>query len=307
MAVTESIRNLDFPTVTDKEATLDLEKVVTVDSEGDERYILTATPGTTTTAAGDVAIDPVLIEYFKSGYVRSSGFQSPPFTIGASNDTLQISIDGSTVRSVSLTQGSGLTGDDVADDLQTQINLLAATGGDEEGNLAFLNAIVSFENGKLFIISGSLARSFTGTGKSSISITAGASNDVTATLGLDIVTSSEEISSKLVTEAQLTGSTTSPSGVGDVIPLDDVTDLSAGDAFTIYDGTNREYFVATSVSGNNLLTYSGALSNTYASGSVVQNIFERDADSSLASPYRDVDEVVRAILRTVAVQIDFSG
>jgi len=307
MAVTESIRNLDFPTVTDKEVTLDLEKVVTVDSEGDERYILTATPGSTTLAADDETINPVLIEYFKSGYVRSSGFKSPPFTIGPTNDTFQISIDGSTTRSISLTQGSGLTGDDVADDMQAQINLLAAAGGLEEGNLAFLNAIVSFENGKFVIISGSLAKSFTGTGKSSVAITAGASNDVTATLGLDIVTSSEAIASKLVVEAQLTGSTSSPSGVGDVIPLDDVTDLSAGQAFTIYDGTNREYFVATSVSGNNLITHSGSLTNTYASGSVVQNLYERDPDSTLASPYRDADEVVRALLRTIAVQVDFSG
>ena len=307
MSVTESIRNLDFPTVTDKDVTLDLESVITPDSEGDERYILSATPGTTTLGAESATIDPVLIEHFKAGYIRSSGFQTPPFTVGASTNTFQISIDGSTYRSITLTQGTGLTGDDVADDVQTKINLLAATGGDEEGNIAFLNCIVSFENGKFVIISGSLARSYTGSGKTSIAVQAGTTNDVSAVLGLDLITSSEAISSKLVVEAQLTSATTSPSGVGDVIPLDDVSDLSVGDAFTITDGSNRDYFVALSVSGNNLLAASGSLSTTYSGGSVVQNIFERDPDTSLSSPYQDVDAIVRAILRAIAVQIDFES
>lgn len=308
MAVTESIRNLDLPSVTDKEITLDLEKVVTTDSEGDERYILTATPGTTTLGSEGATISPLLTEYSKSGYVRSSGFKNPPFTISSSNNQLQISIDGSTFRTISLAVGTGLTMTDIEDDMQQKINLLAAAGGLEEGNLSFLNAIVSVENGKFVIISGSLSKSFTGTGKSSVAVQAGLTNDASTTLGFDVVTSSESLSSKLVLEAQLTGEVTTQSGVGDIVPLDDVTGFSSGDAMTIYNGSDRDYFIVTSVSGNNLITHEDSLPlATYSGGAIVQNIFERDADSSLASPYESVDDIVRALLRSIAGQVDFES
>src|SRR3989304_6889933 len=118
MAITESIKNLSFPSVTDKEVTLDLEKAITTDSEGDERYILSATPGTTTLGVDAVAIDPLLIEYSKAGYVRSSGYKTPPFTITTSNNAFRISIDGSTFREIVLDSGVSLTGEDVEDDIQ---------------------------------------------------------------------------------------------------------------------------------------------------------------------------------------------
>lgn len=307
MVVTESIRNLDFPTVTDKEVTLDLEKAVTTESEGDEIYLLTATPGTTTTAAEGAVISPLLVDFFKSGYARSSGFKNPPFTISASNNQLQISIDGSSLRTITLDTGGGLTGNDVSDDLQNKINLLAADGGLEEGNLAFLNAIVSYENNKFVIISGSFSRSYTGSGKSSVSVSPGTTNDASVTLGFNVSVTSEAIASKLVSEAQVTGATSS-SGSNDLIPVDDVSDLNVGDAFTIYNGTDRDYFIATSISGNYLVTHSGSVPLlTYSGGAIVQNIFERDPDAELASPYRSTDEVVRALLRAIAVQIDFSS
>ena len=307
MAVTEQILNLDFPSVTDKEATVDLSKAVTTDSEGDERYLLTGTPGTTTQAEGAVDIDPVLIEFVKSGYVRSSGFKNPPFTITVTNNTLLISIDGSTPIQILLESGTGLTGDDIADDLQNKINLLAATGGAAEGNLAFLNAVVSFENNRFVIISGSLARSFTGAEKSSVAVTAGASNDASVTIGFDVSTSSEAIASKLVTEGLLTGPTTT-GAVGEIIiPLNDVTAYSAGQAITIYNGADRDYSVIAQVSGNNLVSPASTIpAATYSGGAIVQNIFERDSDSQLASPYESVDDITRAIIRTIAGQIDFS-
>lgn len=307
MAVTESIRNLDLPSITDKEVTLDLEKVVTTESEGDERYILSATPGTTTLGEDGATLSPLLTEYAKAGYVRSSGFKNPPFNITSSNNQLQISIDGSTLQTITLAVGNGLTMDNIADDLQEKINLLAATAGPLEGNLAVLNAIVSVENGKFVIISGSLSKSFTGPNRSSVSVSAGLTNDATATLGFNVVTSSEQIAAKLVLEAELTGDVTSPSGVGDVVPLDDVTGYSAGQPMAIYNGTDRDYFVVTSVSGNSLITHSGSIPlATYEAGAVVQNIFERDADSSLASPYESVDDIIRALLRAIAGQVDFT-
>lgn len=307
MAVTESIRNLDLPSVTDKDVTLDLEKVVTTESEGDERYILSATPGTTTLGDGGATIDPLLTEFAKAGYVRSSGFKNAPFNITASNNQLQISVDGSSFQTISLATGNGLTMEDVSDDMQQKINLLAAEGGALEGNLAVLNAIVSVENNKFVIISGSLSKTFTGPERSSVAILPGATNDASATLGFDIITSSEDISSKLVIESQLTGDVYSPSGVGDVVPLDDVTGFTTGQAMTVSNGSSRAYFVVTSISGNALITHSGSIpSATFSGGSVVQNVFERDADSSLASPYESVDDITRALLRSIAGQIDFT-
>jgi hypothetical protein len=307
MAITESIRNLSFPSITDKEVTLELEKSITTDSEGDERYLLSAIPGTTTLGVEGASIDPLLIEFSKAGYVRSSGFKTPPFTITSVNNTFRISIDGSTFRDIILDSGVSLTGQDVEDDMQVKINALAATGGVEEGNIAFLNSIVTFVGGKFEIISGSLSKTYTGVNKSSVAILPGLTNDVTVTLGMDLLISSEELASKVVAEAFLTGATSETIDGEVVIPVDDVTELSEGLAYTIYNGSDRHYFIATSISGNSLITHSGSVPTaTYSGGALVQNIFERDPDLGITSPYESVDDLLRALVRSIAVQIDFT-
>lgn len=303
MAITETVKDIELNPSVSLTATLDMNKVVLVDSEGDEKYVLTCV--TSATAAGGASISDIYIRDFKMGYSKSSGFKNPPFTISATNNTLQVSIDGSTPRSITLDSGSGLSGDDIATDIQAKIAALAAAAALEEGNLAFLNCTVLFQEGQLIIMSGSLSNTYTGAEKSSVSVTAGATNDASVTLGFNIPVESEALSSKRAAESTLASAFTAS---GTTLLLNSVEDMNAAEAYTITDGTNREYFIVDTVTsgGAQLSVASGAITNSYASGSVVQRIFERDASADLASPVEDIDSIYRFGLKSLANQMDFS-
>lgn len=285
-----------------KTVSLDIVKNVFADSEGDEQYaLLLSTTATSKLNAG--AIANTYLRDFVVGYSKSRKVNGP-FTIDGTNNQLQISIDGSASVEITLTPGTGLTPENIVDDLQTQISSLSAVGEPEEGNLAFLNADVDFVEGRFRILSGSISDTYTGNAKSSVAVTSGA-NDVSVLLGFDIPIESEALASKTPAESiTISGYTTS----GTVLALESVTGLNAGEAFTITDGINREYFIATAVtSGSAELTIdSTALSNSYSAGSVVQRIFERDPDIVLASPIKTVDEVMKFSLKNVVNQIDFT-
>ncbi len=308
MAISELLRNLEsYPSKT-KTVVLDLQKVIPIDNNGDEIYVISATPSPTTMVGiGGGSINPVFIREFKSGYCKSSGFKNPPYTVTSGNSKLRVSIDGSSYYEITLSSGSGLTGEDVARDLQTQITAIGGDGASEEGNAAFLNTSVKYENGRFVVIAGSVSNTFTGVGKSSVQILPGTSGDASATLGFDIPVVSELIASSTATETVLVSGYTA--NTGNTLVVDSVQDLSTGMAFTISDGTNREYFVASGIVGNSIYfssaTVSG-LSNSYAIGSIIQKIFERDADSDLASPHVDIDAIVRFALQGIGSQIDFS-
>jgi hypothetical protein len=304
MAISETVKDIELNPSVSKTATLDMDKVVLVDSEGDEKYVLTCT--TTATATGGATIADIYIRDFKMGYSKSSGFKNAPFTISSTNNTLQISIDGSDAQSITLDEGTGLNGDDVAADLQSKIAALAAAAAVEEGNLSFLNCTVVFEDGRFVIMSGSVSNTYTGTGKSSVVVTAGATNDASITLGFNIPTESETLSSKRAAESTLSSSFTA-SGI--TLTLNSVEDMNSAEAYTITDGTNREYFmVETVTSGSNTLTVtSGAVTNSYASGSIVQRLFERDSSAPLASPLEDIDAIYRFGLKSLNNQMDFTS
>lgn len=300
MAITETVRDVDnYPNKT-KTVVLDLQKIIPIDNEGDEVYVINST--TTAVKPGNTAISQVFIREYKAGYARSSGLKSPPYNISGSNNALRISIDGSSLRNLTLTSGTGLSGEDVARDLESQITSLAASGQLESGNTAYLNTTVDFKNNKFLVVAGSISNTFTGVGRSSVTISSGTSNDATSSLGFDIYTSSEALAGMQAVEASLTATY---SGVGD-LQVNNTTGLAAGQAFVIMSSANKEYFVASGVGANSIGVTSGSITNTYPTGSLVQKIYERDAELTVASPYEDIDSIVRFALRGTANQIDFS-
>lgn len=303
MAITETIRDVEnYPTKT-KTVTLDLQKIVPIDNEGDEVYVVSAAPGTgSTNKVGGGAINPIFMREFKAGFARSSGFVNPPFTITSSNKNIRVSIDGSTYREIALEEGTGLTGDDIAADMQAKINALASVGGLEAGKVEFLSATVEFKNNKFAIVSGSISNTYTGVGKSSVKLLPGATNDISSTIGFNIYFNSEDLSGIQVSQTVLTSGYTS----GTTLNVSSSTGLVAGNAFMLTDGTNKEYFVASGISTAVIEISGTGLANAYASGSLVQKIFERDPDSELASPYEDMDSLTRFALRSIANQTDFS-
>jgi len=302
MAINETIRDLEINLTKTKTVTLDLAKVVPLDNQGDEIYILSSV-STAVKIGGGTAL-PIFVREFKAGYCQGSGFKSPPFTISGTNNALQVSIDGSVFRSIALASGNALTGEDVASDLQTKINALAGVGQLEANNLSFLNATVGFINNRFRLVSGAISNTYTGVGKSSADINAGVSNDASVTLGFDTKVVSEAMASKQATETILTSGYT---GGASVLNVSATTGLAAGQPFSIYDGTNREYFVASGISSNTI-TISGAtgVANSYTTGTVVQRLFERDPIAAIPSPYQDVDSIVRFSLRSIANQLDFT-
>lgn len=301
MSISEILRDIENYPLKTKTVTLDLQRIVPIDNEGDEIYVITSTPATGTVKIGGGTINPIFVRDFKAGYIKSSGKKNPPFTVTSGSKSLRLSIDGSAFVNIDLTEGSGLTGDSIADDMQTQINALASSGT-VSGNIAFLNATVEFKNNCFEIIAGSISNTYVGVGKSSVAVISGATNDITASLGFNIPISSELLSSKQATETILTSPYTA-SGIA--LTVESVSDLTAAQAFTISDGINREYFVASGVAANTINLHYG-LVNSYDSGSVVQKIFERDPRADLASPYDNLDIITRFALRSVANQIDFS-
>jgi hypothetical protein len=302
MAINEVVRDIENNPSRTKTVTLDLQKIVPLDNQGDEAYVLNST--STATKIGGGTASPIFVREYKVGYCQSSGFKNSPFNISGTNNSLKVSIDGSTARTVTLASGNGLSGDDLARDLQAKINALAGTGQLEANNLAFLNATVEFINNRFRILSGSISNTYTGVGKSSVDVVAGDSNNATLTLGFDKKTYSESMAGKQATETILSAGYTSG---GPTLTVESTTGLAAGYAFSIFDGTNREYFVASGVGSNSIdIVGSGGLTFSYSGGAVVQRIFERDPIADVASPLDNVDSIVRFSLRAIANQLDFS-
>lgn len=300
MAINEVIYDLENTPNVSKTVTLDLKKVIPIDNQGDEVYVLSAT--TTAKKHGSAAISPLYIREFKSGYCKSSGHVAGPFTIDTTNNKLSISLDGSLTREITIASGVGLSGEDIASDIQTKLSVLAALSGVEQDNSAFLNCNVMYDNNRFTVVAGSMSNTYTGLGKSSATILPSTSGDARSLLGFDKQISSELISANRPIETLVSSGYSS----GLILTVETVSGVDAGEAFTIFDGTNREYFVASGVAANTInLHYS--LSNGYAVGSVIQKIFERDPDSDMVnSPHQTVDEIMRFGMMAIANQIDFS-
>lgn len=285
-----------------KTVTLDIIKNVFADSEGDEQYSLTLTTTATSKISGDV-ISNAYIRDVKVGYSKSKKVTGP-FTIDGTNNQLQVSIDGSPAQIITLASGTSLTPKDIADNLQSQLSGLGGVGAPLEGDLGFLNASVDYIDGRFRILSGSISDTYTGAAKSSVAVTSG-SNDAAALLGFDIPIESEDLASKVPGETIVTSSFTAS---GTTLQLETVNGYNANEAYTITDGTNREYFIADAVaSGTGQLTVaSGAITNSYGVGSTVQKIFERDPDNTVASPFNTVDDIMRFSLKNIVNQINFT-
>lgn len=300
MAINETVQDLEnYPSKT-KTITLDIKKIIPIDNEGDEVYVGVAS--TTATKIGGGTIDPINIREFKVGYCKSSGFVEAPFTIASGNNQLKVSIDGSPERPIILSSGVGLTGDDIARDLQAQISALAAVSGIEDRNPAFLNCTVSFKNNRLVVIAGSLSNTYTGIGKTSVNVLPGDAGSADATLGFDKKIVSEELASKQATETLLSSSYST----GTDLTVESIAGFSDGYACTITDGVNREYFVVSGSASNTLTMVGSGLVNTYDAGSIIQRIFERDPSADLASPLDTIDDFYRFALKSIANQINFA-
>lgn len=314
MAVNVTVRDIvNFPGGTAKTVTVDVIQVVPVAGqplEGDEIWVTSTT--TAATASGAAAIEDIFKNKMKRGYLRSSGLITGNIDIpSVARFKVAIDEDISSALEITLSEGSNILPNDVAQNIEDSIQGAATIqgGGAKEGNLSYLNAQVRFTNNKFEIESGTVAESFTGTGRSAVVIDAPDSGfDIRATLGLDITTFSQDLASREIIETDLTANYTS----GDTLTVRSTAGLSDGDALEVLDGTNSVIALLSGTISSSQLRFvsvSGAgfgLANTFSSGALLRKLHQVDVVDPV-SAITTVDELYRFAIDSMVNQIDFSA
>jgi hypothetical protein len=285
-----------------KTVSVDIKSLVDAGSDGDELWFLVAS--TSARATGNTSIDDELASYMLNGYSKTSGLTSPPYIVESGTNYLQVSIDGSVVREITVDPGT-YSGDAFSDKLEETIRDLAGEGGLEAGNISFKNASVDYYNGRIRIKSGTTSNTFTAAGKSSVAVTDGnTAQGFAAQLGFDMPFESETLATQCASIYVTSVSSTSSSG-GTTLNVNNGTNFSAGEALYVTDGTNSEYGIVGTGGQNNLVMKSNLL-HTYAAGARVQRVVYTDPDSLPPSPLDTIDKVLTSKISSIVAQIDFA-
>ena len=282
-----------------KTVSVDVKSLVDSGSDGDELWFLVVS--TSARASGNTTIDDELASYMLNGYSKTSGLSSPPYIVASGTNHLKVSIDGSVAREIEVTPGT-YVGDAFADEIQDLVRGLAEENEAEAGNLSFKNATVDFFNGRVRIKSGTTSNTYTGAGKSSVTVTDGTTTTgLAAQVGFDLPYESDTLA---VQCGRIYVTEVASSSSGTTLHVSNGSAISAGDALYITNGTNSEYALV-QTGGSNSLTLKSSLSTTYSSGRV-QRVVYADPDSLPPSPLDTVDKVLTAKISSVVAQIDFS-
>ncbi len=317
MAVNVTTRDIvNFPGGTAKTVTVDIIQAVPKgSSEGDELWLMSTV--TTATASGGGSIENIFKNEMIRGFYKSSGLVSGPFTITGTTK-IKVAIDeaiGSGVE-ITLTNGNNLSGSDIAQDLETLIQAQGVIGGGgaKIGNLSYLNAQVRFVDGKFQVESGTVADSFTGTTRSSVDLSAPASDtDAFTSLGFDLGVSSETLSARQMVETGVASAYAST----DIISVDSTVNLSAGDSIQIVNPTTSQVVLVSGVgTGDGLsageirfVTASGISTNlsiAAPTGTLVRKL-DSLIDSAPVSAVKTMDALYRFGIDSLVNQIDYSA
>jgi hypothetical protein len=308
MAINTAVYDLDGYSENSKTVTLDLLKIVPVGAQGDEKFVLTCKTSAYSNFTDKTTIDDIFIQEFLCGWCKSSGFKGAVFTITSINKGLKIKIDNvSKFYDIVLTEGTNLTGDAVAADIQEKLRASSMETTDTGKVLGYKNCRCSFINIRFVIKSGTISKMLSGSNASSVEIDI--TGTASVTLGFDLPVASKTLAGTDIREV-----------VSSVYTADDDTlnvqsglAYSPGDAMYITDGTNVDYFTA--VSGTEtaiqIPTLSGngftGISHSYAAGSKVQKLKYNDPEYKPASCLDSVDDALTWGILSLANQIDFSG
>ena len=325
MAVNVTVYDLDNYPDNSKTVTTDQKTLVPVGYEGDEQWVLSFTTSAYSDNTDRIAIQDIYVREIKAGWLKSSGFTGSggKFTlVSGSSNQLKIKLDNSAGQTagggyyvVELTAGVNLTGDAIADDLQTKIRALPSdtnwNTADSGYQLSYINAMVDFADGRLKIISGHVGQYYTGTQRSSVDVAKYSADTCYENLGFDLSITSESIAGISAKEALLASNYTTDTasmiiGVG--------TGVVNGDCMLITDGTNTDYFQVITVSGviltvptNGVNGFIG-ISNSYTAGvSKVQLLKEQDPEQVPTAYHDTVDSITRWGISSMVSQIDFSS
>jgi hypothetical protein len=305
MAVNVSVFDLDNYPNNSKTVTVDLSELVPYGSGGEDFWVLSSR--TSATASGGATIQRLYINDTKLGWLKASGLNAGPYSVTGAMQHLTVSIDeaiGSGVE-IELTDNVlSLGGDTVAADLQIKIQALGKIGGAKEGNLSYLNACVTFVNGRFKVVSGTVSSEYIGANRSSVAITDGTTTTgLAAELGFDIPFTSETLAGTPVVQTSVSSAYTAPSTT---LLVTTAGVVSEGDCIAVSDGTNKEFRGVESSIGNTV-TLSSGFTNSYAGDSLLQVLDVRDPSGEPPPAYAKIDDYVKFSIASMVNQIDFSS
>jgi hypothetical protein len=313
MATNVTVRDLENYPDNFKTVTVDQSTLVPVGARGDEKWVNSFT----TTAYSDntalTAIQDIYVQEFKAGWYKSSGLVSGPFIIQSGRQWLGVQIDANSTYYIQLDAGT-YGGDTLASTMEEKIRAIPTISGTwqtGDDTLAYKNAIVDYVNGKFVIVSGNVGESYTGTNKTSVTVTASGADTLFSYLSFKLGASSESLASNLPTQTLL-GTTFTASGSTLVLVSD--IGFAAGDSGYITDGVNTDYF--TVISGSSL-TWTvptvgsngfAGITHTYTAGETkVMRLRLQDPDQEPTYYHNTVDSIVRWGIASLVNQIDFSS
>lgn len=325
MAINIDTQDLEnYPGIT-KRVTVDQAQIVPLGFEGDEKFVLKFT----TTAYSDIlnttAIQDLYITDFITGWCKSSGFAGSggKFDIDATHNRIKVKLDATVSGSddsgyyeIILDYNDDLTpidGSDIATDMESKIRALTIVTADSGFALSYTNCSVEYIDGKFYIISGSVASSYSGSNRSSVKVVAGSTNSCINELGFGLSLDSQYLNSVSVKETYITSNYTT-----DTTPLIVAagTGVSAGDCFMIRDDVYTDYCTAisgttdTSIVVPTMSTHNYiGITNSYTttSGAKIQLLREQDVDGVPTMWHNSIDSVTRAGVRNIINQIDYSS
>jgi len=198
--------------------------------------------------------------------------------------------------------------------MEEKIRALTLHTEDTGFSLSYINASVEYQDGKFYIVSGSLGSYFTGEDRSSVKVMAANSNDCSDELGFNLPMDSETLSGIAIKESYITVNYTT-----DTTPLIIAagTGVEAGDCLMITDGgTKVDYFTAISGTTSTSIVVATVANNSYvgiansyttASGARVQILRQQDPEGIPTMWYTDIDSIVRWGIKSIVNQVDYSS
>lgn len=322
MATNVTVYDLENYPDNSKTVVVDQKTVVPIGYEGDEQWVLSFTTTAYSDNTSRTAIEHMYVREMKCGWIKSSGLVGNIFTIGSSTKTLKITMDKSTGYYIQLMEGNNLKGDAIATDMETKIRAIPDGGAwnstaDSAYELSYRNASVEFEDGKFWIVSGSMERYYTGddVDRSSVEVTYSGVDTCYQVLGFDLPISSKTLAGTGVKEVLVSSTYTAGAAT---LSVNSGSGVTVADALMITDGTNTDYFTAMSgttdtsiaiatvgVQGYNGIAYTYTVSGTLHAK--VQILREQDPDGVPSQYYDTVDGVIRHGIKSIANQLDFSS
>lgn len=316
---------VNYPGTT-KRVTIDLESIVPLGSEGDEKFVLSATTSAYSNNTSRTAIQDLYVTEMKSGWCKSSGFAgaSGKFYIDDTHKSIKIKMD----ATVSGTDGNGyytvtltpnedqtpISGEVIAAELEEGIRAIADNLNTNDTGFysAYRNASVEYRNSKFWIVSGSISSYYSGNNRSSVLVASADTNDCLEILGFDLPTSSYALSNVAVKETLLNSNYVAGAGT---LSVNTGTGASVGKAFMITDGTNTEYFTALSGTTDSSIVVAteatngfDAIVNGYSANKArIQLLREQDPESVPTNWYTSIDQLIRFGIKTISNQIDYSS